>query len=577
MFLLDGIRHRCNPRAVPLAFWFLCGGCLAPGAALRHREGTNRTDRPNFVLFFVDDLGYGDTGFTGSHEKTPNIDRLAKGGRELQTWYSGCPICSGSRAALLTGRQFTRIGIAPGLPPSTPGGLPLSEITIAEHLKMAGYATAIVGKWHLGARRVHLPANQGFDSFLGIPYSCDMGRAQRSKCGKTIEEKARLRPAADSNVSKADSNVSKEAETEPPHPSDQHENLFGDEGDQHLPLVEQAGSATRVLAQPLDFTTLGENLSSFAVNFIKMHADRPFFLYVPFTHVHVTLVDEVYGMQYAGCRFRGQSSRGGFGDALLEVDWMIGNIHQALVEYGVESNTLILFTGDNGPWLGKGDAGGSVGPFNGSSAGYWNVGKGSTWEGGIREPAFAYWKGKIQPGITDEVVSSLDVFPTFAALAGLPLPTDRVYDGKDMSDVLLQNNGSSKHEILFFYGGCSWTLDMPTAARYGKWKAHFCTGPGERGCHGCKLKVEYKEPLLFNIVDDPAESNPLTTKTHPEVRPVIKHFQEAFTMEAMTFHYGNRAQHEPEEPGEGPGKYGVCCNRDNHCFCPADPTHPRFW
>merc|ERR1711865_490140 len=158
----------------------------------------------------------------------------------------------------------------------------------------------------------------------------------------------------------------------------------------------------------------------------------------------------------------------------------------------------MLFTGDNGPWMIQGLSGGSTGLLTGRFSGYWNTGKGSTWEGGIREPAFAYWKGQVTPFTrTAEVVSSLDLFPTLSKLAGLELPADRVFDGKDMSDVLLNDAGKSKHEYLFFYGGCG-PKGKPSSVRHGKWKAHWCTGPGLSGCTNCKV-IKYDTPLLFNV------------------------------------------------------------------------------
>ncbi|EDQ85419.1 uncharacterized protein MONBRDRAFT_11941 [Monosiga brevicollis MX1] len=449
-------------------------------------------------MLFVDDLGYGDLGFTGHPTtQTPNIDALAHGGRVLSTWYSGCPVCSGSRAALMTGRQFARIGVPGVFSPTGNTGLPLNETTAAQQLKQANYATAIVGKWHLGQRSMYLPGARGFDRYLGIPYSDDMGEAR-----------------------------------------------------DYLPLVKQMGDGkttnTTILEQPLDFSALAQHYSDFATvrplddsrilrqarlassdsstivgTFIKDNKENPFFLYMPFrcdmavsphstlaamsssslkltrldSHVHTTAANQPE-KQYAGCQFKNTSRRGMFGDALAEVDWQVGEIMSTLKEQGLENNTLVLFASDNGPWMIQNASAGSEGLFTGRTSNYWNTGKGSTWEGGIRMPAFAYWPNVVPATTrTPEMVSSLDFVPTISRLAGVPLPSDRIYDGRDMLDVLL-GNGTTPHETLFFYRDQS----GPMAMRYGPWKAHFRTAPGLGGCNqpDCHTKT-YNPPLLFNV------------------------------------------------------------------------------
>lgn len=528
-------------------------------------------DKPNFVMFFVDDLGYGDTGFTGHPTvASPNIDKLAFGGKVLTTWYSGCPVCSGSRAALMTGRQFTRTGVPGVLMPTESVGLPLNETTLAEQLKRANYTTAAVGKWHLGQRRVYLPGSRGFDHYLGIPYSDDMGKARATPCNGTAGCGGR----AASSGTAGDAQWMREAYEEAGYLLAQGqrggETAAADPGGEFLPLVHQEHGKTQVLEQPLDFTYLADKYNSFAVDFIRKHADGPFFLYMPFSHVHVTNANQPE-KQYAGCAFKNSTLRGPFGDALAETDWIIGNVHSALQEEGIEENTLILFTGDNGPWMVQGLSGGSVGHLTGRYSGYWNVGKGSTWEGGIREAAFAYWKGQIGAfSRSAEVVSSMDVFPTFSALAGMPLPAGHVYDGKDMTDVLLASGGRSRHKFLFFYGGCAPALGGPAAVRYGKWKAHWCTGPGLNGCDGCKV-VRYEVPLLFNVEKDPSEASPVPGGADSEAAAALRHIQRAYLEERRTFVYGHLVA-EPDSPGEGPGQYGVCCDRSRHCDCDGPPS-----
>ena len=281
----------------------------------------------------------------------------------------------------MTGRQYPRTGVKEVFNAPSVAGLPLEEITVAEQLKKINYTTAIVGKWHLGQRLQYLPGNQGFDYYLGIPYSDDMGNAKTSTCS-----------AGEKGV---DYSSNEEQNTPPtsntkgtPRPP-----IDGDYASWYLPLVYQEHNRTKIVEQPLDFSTLADKYNHFATKFIEDNKDDPFLLYFPFSHVHATSGkneqwDSMPNMQYASCQFRNTSKRGPFGDALSEVDWMIGNVHKTLQRLGLEENTLILFTSDNGPWNSQGKDGGSYGIFNGQYAGYPWTGKASTWEGGIREPAF---------------------------------------------------------------------------------------------------------------------------------------------------------------------------------------------
>jgi arylsulfatase A len=534
---------------------FLSASLLAVSQAARDPK-----NKPNIIMFFVDDLGYGDTGFNGHPTaETPNIDTLAYGGKKLTNWYSGCPVCSGSRAALMTGRQWQRVGVPGVFGNAVSTGLPLNETTVAEHLKTAGYATAAVGKWHLGQRHAYLPHNRGFDHYLGIPFSDDMGQGRATACsnpesgvpcmeGLTDEEWGKSQYAALGYLSEDDVAA----------------NNGDDPGAAWTPLVHQTNGKTTVLEQPVDFTFLAEKYNNFAGDFIKNHTSDPFFLYMPFSHVHTT-AGNMPEKQYAGCQWKNTSRRGPFGDALSEVDWIIGNVHQAVKDAGIEENTLMLFTGDNGPWMIQGLSGGSTGLLTGRYSGYWNTGKGSTWEGGIREAAFAYWKGQIQPHTrTSEVVSSLDLFPTVSALAGVQLPADRVYDGKDMSDVILQAKGKSKHDFLFFYGGCGGHA-KPSSVRHGKWKAHWCTGPG---LGGQDKKITYDTPLLFNVEKDPSEAEPVSTDKG-EGKTVVEEIMAAYANEVATFTTQNLIA-EPDEEGEGPGHYAVCCDVSQNCKCDGE-------
>jgi len=303
---------------------------------------------------------------------------------------------------------------------------------------------------------------------------------------------------------------------------------------------------------------------------------------MPFSHVHTTAENQPE-KQYCACSNKNATKRGAFGDALREVDELVGAVRARLKHNGIAGNTLILFTGDNGPWMVQGRSGGSVGLLHGSYAGYWNTGKGSTWEGGIREAGFAHWEGVIEPASRSaEVVSSLDVFPTILALAGVPLPADRHIDGRDMSPILL-GGGASKHKLLFFYGGAAGST-VPTAARYGPYKAHWRTGPGLSGCSpspaapiGCPTVRYDGGPLLFNVEIDPSEAYPLsfntTTSSDPVIAEVLATLTAAYAQQ-VTELQPHPSPPAPDGPGEGPGTYGVCCNRTLSCDCDGPPYPP---
>ncbi|KAL3910572.1 MAG: hypothetical protein SGPRY_009006 [Prymnesium sp.] len=541
----------------------LVGAVRAGGRSREVRE------RPNVVMLFVDDLGYGDVGFNGHPSTlTPEIDALAWNGKVLTTWYSACPVCSCSRASLMTGRQWSRMGIPGVFSATTASGLPLNETTVAEQLSAAGYATGAVGKWHLGQRASYLPAARGFDQYLGIPYSdvrCDMGEARARRCDRSGMRAAPGKRADDVLAPYVEAGLASP-------PSDQER---GDPAGSFLPLLSQKRRAdgsvkTTVVEQPLELSTLSQKYADFATAFIREHAHRPFFLYVPFSHVHTTAANQPE-KQYCGCDFKNATRRGAFGDALAEVDWTVGQIVKALKTHGVDKNTLVLFSGDNGPWLKEGTSGGSTGLLSGRFAGYWNVGKGSTWEGGIREAGFAWWPG---------VVSSMDLFPTALDLAGVPLPTDREFDGKSMLPILLHDQPSA-HEMLWFYGGAA-GFSKPSAVRYGPFKAHWATGPGLSGCKpapsapiGCPKKEYPDVPLLFNVEVDPSEAYALTDNNtmpnDPMLQGVVKTLQKAYELQVkrLVSHHSPPA---PDEPGEGPGRYGVCCDRAKNCDCDGAPS-----
>lgn len=434
---------------------------------------------PNFVLLFADDLGYGDLGCYGHPTSlTPNLNRLAAEGLRFTDFYCTSPVCSPSRASLLTGRYQTRSGIYPGvLYPGSIGGLPLNETTIAEVLKPVGYATAAVGKWHLGygANGTYLPTNQGFDEYLGIPYSHDMGPCKNLTC----------------------------------FPPDVK--CFGlcDVGTVTVPLMKN----NMIVQQPVNFLELEKAYSNFATNFIltSSHKKQPFFLYYPSHHTHYP--------QYAGTRVAGKTLRGPFGDSLAEFDDTIGDIMAALEKAGVINNTLVFFTSDNGPELMRMSRGGS--------AGLLKCGKGTTYDGGMREPAIAYWPGTIKPGVTHELASTLDILPTMARLAGAKLPSV-ILDGVDITELLVQQ-GKSKRQTMMFYPTDPSEMYGLYAVRMGKYKAHFYTrGATHSGttpdadCPVFSVLKAHDPPLLFNLEMDPSEYYPLSLIDKPDLQAVVE-------------------------------------------------------
>ena len=368
----------------------LAAGCQAP---TEEAEAVAPTERPpNVVIIFTDDQGYADLGVYGADGfETPNIDRMASEGVRFTSFYVASPVCSPSRAALLTGSYPQRVSIPRVLFPQFDEGLHPDEITIADLLKPLGYATAVFGKWHLGHHPEHLPQAQGFDEYFGLPYSNDM----------TPD------PAKNPNPP---------ARRHPP-----------------LPLIE---GVETVEIEP-DQSQLTRRYTERAVDFIERHADRPFFLYLPHSMPHLPL--------FVSERFAGVSDRGLYGDVIMEIDWSVGEILDTLDRLDLDEQTLVVFTSDNGPWLVKGSHSGSAGPLR--------EGKGTTFEGGQRVPAIMRWPGRIAAGlVSDELVTAMDLFPTIAGLTGAPMPTDRILDGKDIWPLMSGAPGAaSPHEAFFYY------------------------------------------------------------------------------------------------------------------------------
>lgn len=421
--------------------------CLfATVLCLSNVPSANADELPNFVVIFCDDLGYGDLACFGDPTiNTPNLDRMAAEGMRFTQFYAAAPVCTPSRAALLTGRLPIRNGMCSNkrrvLFPDSAGGIPAAEVTIAEALKSKEYATACVGKWHLGHLPEFLPTEHGFDRYFGIPYSNDMDRVADSPNGRA----AFLDPRTSY---------------------------------WNVPLLRDK----EIIERPADQTTITKRYTEEAIKFISENEDKPFFLYMPHTMVHVPL--------FRSAEFAGKSRRGLYGDTVEEIDWSVGRILDTLRERDLDKKTLVFFTSDNGPWLIFNEQGGSAGMLR--------DGKGSTWEGGMREPTIAWWPGKIDGGqVERNVASTMDLFATFHALAGVELPQDRVLDSHDLSPVLL-GEGESSRQLLFYYRGYNLM-----AVRKGPWKLHLMTqdayGPGAR------QPKKHDPPILFNLDHDPAE------------------------------------------------------------------------
>jgi arylsulfatase A len=414
----------------------------------------------NIVIILADDLGYGDLGAFGHPSiRTPRLDEMAAQGQKWTNFYVQ-PVCSPSRAALLTGRLPVRSGMY-GTPTVTAPkvlrdnaaqGLPADEITIAEVLKTRGYATGMVGKWHLGHLPAFLPMRQGFDSWFGLPFSHDMTMTVPRDNGYETTAYYDPKPA------------------------------YWD-----VPLMRNDD----VVERPADHRTLTRRYTDEAVRFIEGNRDRPFFLNVAHSLPHIPLA--------RSADYVGHSAGGIYGDTVEEIDWSTGQILDALRASGVDRRTLVVFTSDNGPWLPFKTHGGSAGPLK--------AGKGTTWEGGVRTPAIFWWPGTVKPSVVTDIASAMDLFVAAAKLAEAPLPADRTIDGVDLG-APLRGTGPSPRRVLFYY----WDSEL-RAIRKGNYKAHFTTS----GAYGeGSARAEHAPPLLFNLAEDPGERFDVAAR-HPDL------------------------------------------------------------
>lgn len=403
---------------------------------------------PNVVVIFIDDLGYGDIGpFGATKQRTPHLDRMAKEGMKLTSFYA-TPVCSVSRAQMMTGCYGARVSVPGVYFPGQSVGLNPSEVTVAERLKEKGYATQIIGKWHLGDQPEFLPTRQGFDHYLGIPYSNDMLK-------KSAETKVPVVP------------------------------LLRDEK-----VVELMDGDAQ--------SRLVELYTKEAVDFIGRNKDRPFYLYFAHNAVHTPI--------HPGAAFAGKSQNGRFGDWVEEVDWSVGQVLDALRSQGLDKDTLVVFTSDNGPWLIKGADGGSAGPLRG--------GKGSTWEGGVRVPTLAWWPGRVPAGaVNDAVAATIDLLPTFVSLAGGTVPASPVIDGRDITPILLGQSKESAREAHFYFSG--YELQ---AVRQGRWKLALVPQPEDNKKKGPKVAAGLR---LYDLDAEIGEQTDVAAR-HPEVVAKLK-------------------------------------------------------
>lgn len=440
----------------------LFGLCLATLSALPAAE------RPNVVIIFMDDMGYADIGCFGAKGyQTPNIDRLAVEGRKFTNFHVAQPVCSASRCGLLTGCYPNRVGIHGALSPKATHGISDQEMTIAQLLKQKDYTTCAIGKWHLGHLPQFLPTRHGFDEYLGLPYSNDMWP---------------FHPEAKPG-------------TYPKLPMFENENVIDED------------------VTPEDQTQLTTRYTERAVDFIRRSKDKPFFLYLAHSMVHVPL--------FVSDRYKGKSGKGLFADVMMEVDWSVGKVLDTLKQNKLEENTLVIFTSDNGPWLSYGDHAGSAGPLR--------EGKGTCWEGGTRVSCLMRWPGKIPAATTcDTMMMTIDILPTLAGLTGAKLPDHKI-DGLDVWPLISGQEGAKNpHDFYAFYyeqnalqavvtGDGNYKLQLPHRYR--------TLGGKPGGTGGIPAKYEQaavEKPELYDLYTDLSETTNVADKQPEQMQKLLQ-------------------------------------------------------
>ena len=410
---------------------------------------------PNVVLIFMDDMGYGDLSSYGALDiRTPNIDKLASEGIRYTNFLSSQAVCSASRASILTGCYANRIGFSGALSPNSTIGIADSEMTMAELLKQKKYATGIFGKWHLGDAKQFLPLQHGFDEYLGLPYSNDMWPVNY------------------------DGSPAKEGTNKFQYPT-----LFWIRNNEKF-------EAINTLEDQALITT---KITDAAITFIKKNKNRRFFAYIPSPMPHVPI--------NASKQFIGKSKQGMYGDVIQEIDYSVGRIMQTLADEGLDKNTIVIFTSDNGPWLNFGNHAGNPGGFR--------EGKGTSFEGGQRVPCIMRWKGTIQPGmVCNQLASTIDILPTLAAITGTPLSTNKI-DGVDLSLILKGDMSAAPRKTFLYY----YRKNALEAVRRDNWKlvlehpsrSYLNQIPGKDGFPG-KAPENIMMPLaLYDLRRDPGE------------------------------------------------------------------------
>jgi arylsulfatase len=419
------------------------------------KKQKKNTKKPNVVIIFIDDEGYGDVGCYGATGfQTPNLDQMARQGMKFTNFYSAQPVCSASRAGLLTGCYPNRIGFSGALFPHNKIGMNSKELTIAEMFKEQDYATACFGKWHLGWQKKFLPLQHGFDEYVGLPYSNDMWPRSNVTGEKLPKGKGR--------------------------------GNFPE-----LPLIDGNETIEKItsLKDQDKLTTL---YTEKAIDFINRNAKNPFFLYVPHTMGHIPLgVSE---------KFRGKSEQGLYGDVMMEIDWSVGEISKALEKNGLTDNTIFIFTTDNGPWLNFGNHAGSSGGLR--------EGKLSSWEGGQRVPFIIRWPGNTPEGtVSNKLACAIDLLPTFASITNGKLSDNKI-DGVDITSLWKGDLEASPRETILYYFG----KNNLNGVRKGNWKlvlphtySSYNAQPGNDGHGGKKIKTVVEKPELYNMMRDPGE------------------------------------------------------------------------